>query len=798
MAKIEKITAGITGAQASQLILDNDKAAVSAPYVAGTHTGPLTRSYNDELYYLPDTVETAQAPPNPPWEKITKAGSPLDVEGGAASYESVKNLSDMSYTDKESGGLEALTINQRMNWNGTSQGPVPNWYTTVRMPVTKGDQVHIETYGGEERPTLIWYATEDVETGTTIKYMDPSETTIFTWLVDQTGYVLVSSRDVVWDPITETNNPAPFEFRIFKYPQFLTPSDLDSNREGRGVVSVKSTRVKSSFRFLTPLQWAEFGRIEPSGAIGPNGGWRGSGFRSVQKGTLLKYHLRGEAPYIAIGLYGEAFAGTFKQALVTYEGAGEINMISGEVEVPEDGYIYAGINVAAAAFGGQTPSMFVVGFDPVNGVKISTTEIMQAIGRDSREIATEELLQISRPNYAELHFDGEAPISFGQYLYNRMAFKVNGATLFNAIAGLEVQGHGSAAYPKKGFTLDLYNVDMDALAVKFGDQIPIDSFHLKAYATDRTQSRDVSLGRIWRDMVSTLDYPASKVNNKPYEAPLGARVQELYISDAAYHTVGFPVAVYMNGAFQGLHTLRSKKTRENYALNNRNANHIFLDSSTYFAFLRQPFNPVNWDVKSPRMTGYEEAGPIPDAAVVEKIQRLWSFTTDLANKYAQHADYIVLDHWVIWVIFGELFSNRDTDGNNYNIMTWDGVHWSILPYDLDLTMGLDPWANTTQGQFTVRTVENNMVLNYDIWTTFKSVYATQIRAMYTSMRRSGFIQTARLYKYFIDQVNEIPAAIYDADRAKWASLWSTEPTMEQIALFIDNKIKYLDTQWLNP
>ncbi|MDR8236563.1 spore coat protein CotH, partial [Acinetobacter baumannii] len=77
--------------------------------------------------------------------------------------------------------------------------------------------------------------------------------------------------------------------------------------------------------------------------------------------------------------------------------------------------------------------------------------------------------------------------------------------------------------------------------------------------------------------------------------------------------------------------LRLKKTRQNYALNNADLNHIFLDSATYDAHLSQSFDPHDWEIKSPKMSGYEDQGPVPSkfAAVQTSIERLFNFTKDL-------------------------------------------------------------------------------------------------------------------------------------------------------------------------
>lgn len=65
------------------------------------------------------------------------------------------------------------------------------------------------------------------------------------------------------------------------------------------------------------------------------------------------------------------------------------------------------------------------------------------------------------------------------------------------------------------------------------------------------------------------------MNNDTYLANI-ARVEDAeFTADAKYYPHGFPVEIYMGDAFYGLYTLRLKKTRQNYALNNADLKHIF-------------------------------------------------------------------------------------------------------------------------------------------------------------------------------------------------------------------------------
>ena len=428
--------------------------------------------------------------------------------------------------------------------------------------------------------------------------------------------------------------------------------------------------------------------------------------------------------------------------------------------------------------------------------RIATTLSEITNADEKLELTDSTFIEINRPEYAELHFYGILPTDLSDSRVPtslQMSMIKEGSIIFSCNCDLSIQGHGSAVYDKKGYTLDLFNANRNELEVKIGNMVATDSFHLKAYATDRTHTRDVANGRIWRDMVNQLGYPYSKINNNPYTLTLNGNKNEMYIADAQYYTDGIPMGVYLNNKFLGLYTLRLKKKRENYALNNKNKNHIFLDSATYTAYLKEAFDYTDWEAKSPKMSNYGGEGqPIPDSDVLANITRLFNFTSNLSTQYANHADYIVLKHWIAWYIFSEVISNRDTNGNNYNLFTWDGTHWSIIPYDLDITLGLDAWDG-----YKVQEKRDSLDITYDIWPTFLNVYNNEIKALYTELRKSGFLTTTNLYRYYVEQAKNIPRDVYNNDRDIWPCIWSNaDPTIEQIGIFIDNKLKYLDTLWL--
>lgn len=435
--------------------------------------------------------------------------------------------------------------------------------------------------------------------------------------------------------------------------------------------------------------------------------------------------------------------------------------------------------------------------------KIIADEVVTPFGSssESSDEATDQT-EIAIPELGFYRIDfamvGQPPTDLGETTVSGMCSfsdPSNSQTFFKSNMEVTVQGHGSAYDYKKNYTLDLLNSGMESLKVKVGSMIAVDSFHLKGFYRDPTHFRDQGGYRFWNSLVRKLDYPYCKVNNIIYQANTDRKVDAEYTVDAKYYPHGIPCVVYLNNQFYGLYTLRLKKTRQNYALNNADTKHIFLDSATYDAYLSQSFDSHDWEIKSPKMSGYKDQGPIPSkfAAVQTSIERLFDFTKDLNANYQNHASVLVLPHWLVFYIFVELVGHWDINGNNYNIMTWDNTHWSILPYDLDWTLNWFTGENAGATQ-------TGFIVSGDIWPKFRQVYLPQIRELYTKLRKSGDISTYAVVKHYVEVARNIPRDIYSKDKAKWGVTPifgnSNYPDLEQAYRYIDARINYLDTVWL--
>ena len=439
-------------------------------------------------------------------------------------------------------------------------------------------------------------------------------------------------------------------------------------------------------------------------------------------------------------------------------------------------------------------------FTKVDVKEITTDNIIykgkELIPASEVAMTDSEYVYCERPRFGEIHLYGELPTDTSDDRTPTdmvVEFGVEGKKIFKANAQLSIQGHGTAESIKHNWTIDLFNSNGDELAVKFGNMPALDSFHLKGYYTDRTQARGVGGAAIWRDLVGKLGYPYGKVNNKPLNISDGQKIDSIYCADARYREDGFPVVMYHNGEFYGLYTIKTKKHRKNYGMQKAVKDEIFLDSITYTAFLNEPFNYADWELKNPKLDGYDEGMPITDASVSANINRLFSFLNNISTEADNHADYIVLPHWIAYFIFSELVGNSDINGNNMNILTWDGTHWSIVPYDLDVSLGLHTWDE----HYIEPSMTGLITTGIAFFRNFYNAYKDDIISMYRKFREMGFISEDNLYGYYVRQVESIPREVYELDLERWENNWSNGiPTLEQIYNYLHSRIEYLDSLWL--
>lgn len=155
---------------------------------------------------------------------------------------------------------------------------------------------------------------------------------------------------------------------------------------------------------------------------------------------------------------------------------------------------------------------------------------------------------------------------------------------------MSCQGNSSMSFIKKNLAIDMFADSSmeDEYIIKFGNWVPQDSFHLKAYYTDAFRGVGVCSYQLYEEIMATR----SMIDNAPYkdafagnyetianEYQLNHDLTENYDTGARCFPDGFPVAVYQNGEFYGLYSWQLKKHRDNFHMDKKTAEHIHLDGT---------------------------------------------------------------------------------------------------------------------------------------------------------------------------------------------------------------------------
>lgn len=81
------------------------------------------------------------------------------------------------------------------------------------------------------------------------------------------------------------------------------------------------------------------------------------------------------------------------------------------------------------------------------------------------------------------------------------------------------------------------------------------------------------------------------------------------------------------------------------------------------------------------------------------------------------------------------------------------------------------------------------------WQRFHSYYREEIKARYTELRNRKTIDIDTFNEIVENEASKIPAEFLKENNDKWGYYINGKPNSMQILIFLNNRIKYLDTQW---
>lgn len=394
--------------------------------------------------------------------------------------------------------------------------------------------------------------------------------------------------------------------------------------------------------------------------------------------------------------------------------------------------------------------------------------------------------------------------------------------IFNA------QGNSSMAMPKKNGAIDLCNDEWegdDTFEVKFGDWIPQDSFHLKAYYADyfvgvavvgyeifdqMTRARDIYSQRDWIKYL----LPSKETIGVDSQATDGLSDNLTMHNDARCFPDGFPVLVYLDGVFYGVYSWQLKKHRDNYQMNKSNANEIHLDGmisydSIFEADGNLPWGVINGtteapsggydgiEVRNPKSLicvdgtkydadtnrkelisatspGYDPANAnmVRTAQVRAAMEQLSTYVPALqtmesggstaAQIRAKIEECFDVESLIDYLIFGDTLGNTDGFRKNWQWMTWDGDIWAAEPYDLDALLGWSGWTNISPVLTNHYGNSKSVPTGWII-----AYYADELESRYKQLRDSGILTKENIVRHLQEWVYRIGTKNFSKNHELW-------------------------------
>lgn len=403
-----------------------------------------------------------------------------------------------------------------------------------------------------------------------------------------------------------------------------------------------------------------------------------------------------------------------------------------------------------------------------------------------------------------------------------------------------LQGNTTWNLPKPNYKFDLLadGWDGDEFKITFGDWVPQDSFHLKAFYTDLFKGKGIVIYKLYEEMLLTheptknrswkqalLDYA-----DKPSTVPLLGQEEDLALrldTGAKCHPDAFPCIVYMDGRFHGLFSFQLKKHRKNYHMTKDNPKHVHLDGLVagnlfggfinWRAFeLRNPSNlycmdgteydgDTNCNELIDETSPYYETGSskvkqrkkttAKAKAAVLAFAEAMSATDENGLQYldAQYSSAAAADKpaiaETIRARFQEIFDvqnvadyailidvdrDRDAIANNCQWTTWDGVKWFVNSYDTN-----DAFGGNTPGGW----APNSATSHSPCGATFPAYYAwkyftEEVNARYAFLRDSGILSAANVFAMLNAWCKAFGEDFYELERETWKDMqcWSNSTT----------------------
>lgn len=357
---------------------------------------------------------------------------------------------------------------------------------------------------------------------------------------------------------------------------------------------------------------------------------------------------------------------------------------------------------------------------------------------------------------------------------------------FHAYTYIKLQGNSTLSLPKKNYTVNLYSDENRTVKLnkEFKDWGFHNNFVLKADYNDILHARNVVGAKLWSKVVrSRSDYDTlpEELKNSPNNGAID----------------GFPVRVYVNGAYKGLYNWTIPKCDWMVGMNSANANHVLLSAEFNdngdVAYQNNPcnFNTL-WD-------GSEDYFSVEigenSAELVSSLNTIISYIIDINTNPALLEQSLDIKSAIDYFIFQEIILGTDGLAKNMLLATYDMTKWYLSAYDMDSTFDLDWNGRLLDGAFA--DMPGNPYNNTDSWLLMHiwENYMGDYIKRYTELRKS-VLSYSSIIEEFEKYIGIFGEDVYIQDTAIYPDIPSVvDNTLTSLRRFVRQRLEYLDGKY---
>lgn len=357
--------------------------------------------------------------------------------------------------------------------------------------------------------------------------------------------------------------------------------------------------------------------------------------------------------------------------------------------------------------------------------------------------------------------------------YKLTSHKGVGQVMASGTCTCKWQGSSSVAndYPKRNYTIESKTGAFEATlatSTRRGQVVPPvvkawgeqEKYCLKANWIDPSAARNVVCAKLWGQVVASRENVHEKLAGSPNHGAID----------------GFPVILVINGEFEGLYTFNIPKEGWMFGMGDGAAEYVVTGESNSMSacgFYKMPtFIEGENQQETDFAIEYQPEG-VEDDTVIASFQAAVNAVKDAPDSAGWEAaveEYFDIDSAIDYYIFNCCISGVDNLRKNILYGTYDGKKWFMSAYDMDTTLGSNPYGT---GLFKVKTDHTQFLegatgkYKHRLFELIYNYSRDKLKARWEELR-GGVLSDENVWYVFNNFVNLIPRAVYNMDAEKWA------------------------------